>query len=78
MNEVKRENLSDVKEKNRIYMIKSPDIKYTSFVIPTVEKFVGRPFIGISYNLSKRNALQAVSGPGVQAFSDTYKNSVTN
>lgn len=33
----------------------------TNFNIPTLDRFTVKPFIGISYNLSKKNALQAVS-----------------
>jgi hypothetical protein len=75
---IERDKLNDVKEKDRVYMLESKDIKFSSFSIPTMEKFVVRPFIGISYNLSKKNALQAVSGAGVKAYSDNYKNSSSN
>ncbi len=34
---------------------------YENFNIPTIDKFQFKPFFGISYNLSKKNALQAVS-----------------
>ncbi len=36
--------------------------------IPTVDKFTAQYHFGISYNLSKKNALQAVSGEGLTKF----------
>lgn len=74
---VSRDKLNEIKERDRVYMLQSPDIKFSSYTIPLVDKFVIRPFIGISYNLSKKNALQAVSGAGVTAFGDNYKNGVS-
>lgn len=40
------------------YLVKG---KYEDFNIPTIEKFSFKPFFGISYNLSKKNALSAAS-----------------
>jgi hypothetical protein len=77
LKEIPREKIEDIKEKDRVYMLQSKDIKFSSYVIPSVDKFVIRPFVGISYNLSKKNALQAVSGTGVSTFSENYKNGVT-
>ncbi|MEI6950561.1 hypothetical protein V9K67_25480 [Paraflavisolibacter sp. H34] len=69
-----REKLDEIDEEDRVYMLRSPEIKFNTFTIPTVDKFVARPFIGISYNLSKKHALQAVSGtPGNSTFNDNYK-----
>jgi hypothetical protein len=72
--EVSRENIFKEKENDRIYVIASPDVKYSSYTVPTFEKFVVRPFVGISYNLSKKNALQAVSGEGASAYNTNFKN----
>lgn len=78
LNPKTRETVGEVKEKDRVYMLHSPDVKFSSYTVPTVERFVVRPFVGISYNLSKKNALQAVSGTGgVQTFSDNFKTGVS-
>jgi hypothetical protein len=73
---VTRETLQDVSEKDRVYILHSPDVKFSSYTIPTVDKFVARPFFGISYNLSKKNALQAVSGNGVTTFGNNLQTGV--
>ncbi len=46
-------------------------VKVTNFDeynIPLVSKFTAKPFFGISYNLSKKNALQAVSDGGLTKY----------
>ena len=45
-------------EGGRHYLVKG---KYEDFNFQTIEKFSFKPFFGISYNLSKKNALQAAS-----------------
>ena len=67
---VTRDNLHDVKENDRVYSLHSPSIKFSSYTIPTVNKFVIRPFIGITYNLSGKNVLKAVSGEGIKTYRD--------
>gem|GEM_PF-2668443 len=37
------------------------------------DKFQGRFIFGISYNLSKKNALQAVSGQGLTKFNSNMQ-----
>lgn len=69
-----RDEILKVREKDRVYVLNAQDIKFSSYVIPVVEKFVIRPFIGFSYNLSRKNALQAVSGAGVSSFNENYRN----
>jgi hypothetical protein len=40
-----------------------------NFTVPEIERFCVRPFFGLSYNLSKQNALQAVkSQPGFKHY----------
>lgn len=70
LKEFSREKLGDIKENDRVYMLQSPAIKFSTYTIPTVDKFSARPFFGISYNLSKKNALQAVSGQGLSTYND--------
>jgi len=41
---------------------------FSDFNIVTIDKFSFRPFFGISYNLSRKSALQAVSGKGIEKF----------
>ena len=48
---------------------------FTDFNIVTIDKFSFRPFFGISYNLSRKNALQAVSGKGVEKFNSSQNTS---
>jgi hypothetical protein len=56
------------KDKDKKYLIKGD---YGTFAIPLIDKFSVKPFIGISYNLSKKNALQAVSSqPGLKMYND--------
>ncbi len=38
------------------------------FTIPTIDKFTVRQVFGITYNLSKKNALQAVASPGLDRY----------
>ncbi|WP_342086160.1 hypothetical protein [Dyadobacter sp. OTU695] len=67
---VKRLDLSAnnfISDGNNI-IVKSKDISYSSFNIPYYQRFEGKMFFGITYNLSKKNALSAVSGAGL----DTY------
>lgn len=68
LKEYSREQLNEVDEKDRVYMLESPDVKFSGFTVPTIDKFIVKPFVGISYNLSKKNALQAVSGNGLNAY----------
>ncbi len=77
LNSVSREKLNTIKERDRVYMLESQDIKFASYTIPTLDKFVVRPFFGVSYNLSKKNALQAVSGTAVKTYSDNFSNPVS-
>jgi hypothetical protein len=41
---------------------------FDEYNIPLVSKFTAKPFFGISYNLSKKNALQAVSDGGLTKY----------
>lgn len=43
----------------------------SNYPVPLVEKFQGKFIFGISYNLSKKNALQAVSGQGLTKFNSS-------
>ena len=56
----------DVTENDNTYKVKGD---FSTTPIPTAPKFLFRPFFGISYSLSKKNALNAV---GSQA--DNYNN----
>lgn len=49
----------------RNYKVKA---NFDELNILTIDKFSFKPFFGISYNLSKKNALQAVSGKGFDKF----------
>jgi hypothetical protein len=50
-----------------VYRVKA-DVN--NFNIPTIERFSVRPFLGISYNLSKKNALQAISNEGLKKYNN--------
>lgn len=54
--------------KNQQYLIRG---SMNAFNIPLIDKFSVRPFIGLSYNLSKKNALMAVSGQGLDKYNGT-------
>jgi len=56
--------------KNAQYIVRGD---MSAFNIPVTDKFIAKPFIGISYNLSKKNALNAVSEPG----QDKYNSNLT-
>ncbi|HRI20677.1 MAG TPA: hypothetical protein PLA68_06970 [Panacibacter sp.] len=81
--EVKRLDLSqitfnpktDVFMSGNRYKIKADASNYS---LPYIDKFSFKPFFGISYNLSKKNALQAVSGKGVDKFNSLQNGSGTN
>jgi hypothetical protein len=45
----------------------------SNYNIPTVDKFTVKYHFGISYNLSKKNALQAVSGEGLTKFNSSLE-----
>ncbi|WP_342089299.1 hypothetical protein [Dyadobacter sp. OTU695] len=49
-------------------VVKSKDTSYSSFNIPYYEKFEAKMFFGITYNLSKKNALSSVSGAGLNTY----------
>lgn len=51
--------------RNNIYRTKA-DVN--QFSIPTIDKFMVRPVFGLTYNLSKKNALQAVSNSGLSKY----------
>ena len=44
-----------------------------NYPIPMADKFQGRFIFGISYNLSRKNALQAVSGQGLTKFNSSME-----
>ena len=56
------------------YVYDKPNSQYvvrgdmSSFNIPLIDRFMVQGFIGLSYNLSKKNALMAVSGAGVDKY----------
>jgi hypothetical protein len=54
-----------VVEKDVIYRVKA-DVN--QFSVPVIEKFSVKPVFGLTYNLSKRNALQAVSSDGLTKY----------
>ena len=49
--------------------------KLSDFNIPYIDRFVFKPFFGLSYNLSKRNAFQAVSNKGLDYYTNNSKTS---
>lgn len=53
------------------FALKSKDVKFATYNIPYYQKFEARGFFGISYNLSKKNALQAVSGSGLSTYNSS-------
>ncbi len=61
------------------YIITQLKVKgdYNNFPIPYKDKFVCRPFFGISYNLSQRSALHAASGAGLDKYNSSL-NSPSN
>lgn len=54
-----------VVEKDNVYRVKASVNDYS---IPTLQKFSVKPIFGISYNLSGKNALQAVSDKGLDRY----------
>ena len=61
-------------EANAIYRVKAD---LSQFSIPTIDKFTIRPVFGLSYNLSKKNALQAVSNSGLSKYRELESDSGT-
>jgi hypothetical protein len=45
----------------------------SNFNIPTMDKFSVRPVFGLTYNLSKKNALMAVSNKGLEKYRELEK-----
>lgn len=66
-------NKEIINDGGRTYLVKG---KYEVFNIPYIEKFNFKPFFGISYNLSKKNALQTVSNANNYSPKDTVKSDV--
>ena len=67
-------NTKNVISKNDVYRVKAV---LNDFSVPTIEKFTVRPVFGITYNLSKKHALQAVSNPGLDRYRELDTDSGT-
>jgi len=63
-----------VVENNSIFRVKA-DVN--QFSVPYVDKFMIKPVFGLTYNLSKKNALQAVSDPGLSKYKELESGSGT-